>query len=104
MSTSEALLFVTPHKYAIGIFSDNKIHSLMINSTCDWLTELRGQFPDVELLPPASAKAIADAEKTVGQLPEQLVELLTCSNRDLFDLGISSGDIPAVIDGTYRRC
>jgi len=31
-------------------------------------------------------------------------ELLTCSNRDLFDLGIGSGDIPAVIDGTYRRC
>ena len=81
MSTSEALLFVTPHKYAIGIFSDNKIHSLMINSaTCDWLTELRGQFPDVELLPPASEKAIADAEKTGGQLPGELVELLTCSN------------------------
>jgi len=31
-------------------------------------------------------------------------ELLSCNNRDLFDLGISSGDIPAVIDGSYRRC
>lgn len=30
-------------------------------------------------------------------------ELLSCSNRELFDLGISSGDIPAVIAGTYRR-
>lgn len=31
-------------------------------------------------------------------------ELQSCSNRELFDLGISSGDIPAVINGTYRRC
>ena len=30
-------------------------------------------------------------------------ELLSCSNRQLFDLGISSGDIPAIINGTYRR-
>jgi uncharacterized protein YjiS (DUF1127 family) len=30
-------------------------------------------------------------------------ELRSCSNRDLFDLGISSGDIPAVVDGTYCR-
>ena len=30
-------------------------------------------------------------------------ELLSCSNRELFDLGISSGDIPAIINGTYRR-
>ena len=30
-------------------------------------------------------------------------ELLSCNNRELFDLGISSGDIPAVINGTYRR-
>jgi uncharacterized protein YjiS (DUF1127 family) len=31
-------------------------------------------------------------------------ELFSCSNRELFDLGISSGDIPAIINGTYRRC
>lgn len=30
-------------------------------------------------------------------------ELLSCSNRELFDLGISSGDIPAIVRGTYRR-
>jgi|tagenome__1003787_1003787.scaffolds.fasta_scaffold12322254_1 uncharacterized protein YjiS (DUF1127 family) len=30
-------------------------------------------------------------------------ELLSCSNRELFDLGISRGDIPAIINGTYRR-
>jgi uncharacterized protein YjiS (DUF1127 family) len=30
-------------------------------------------------------------------------ELQSCSNRELFDLGISSGDIPAIINGTYRR-
>jgi uncharacterized protein YjiS (DUF1127 family) len=30
-------------------------------------------------------------------------ELLSCSNRELFDLGISRGDIPAVVAGTYRR-
>ena len=53
----------------------------MINSpTCDWLIELRHQFPDVELLPPASEKVIADAEETVGQLPGVLIELLACSN------------------------
>jgi uncharacterized protein YjiS (DUF1127 family) len=30
-------------------------------------------------------------------------ELLRCSDRDLFDLGISRADIPAVVNGTYRR-
>jgi uncharacterized protein YjiS (DUF1127 family) len=30
-------------------------------------------------------------------------ELQSYSNRELFDLGISSADIPAVINGSYRR-
>ena len=30
-------------------------------------------------------------------------ELLTYTDRELFDLGISRGDIPAIINGTYRR-
>jgi uncharacterized protein YjiS (DUF1127 family) len=30
-------------------------------------------------------------------------ELMSCNNRELFDLGISSGDIPAIVAGTYRR-
>ena len=30
-------------------------------------------------------------------------ELLTYTDRELFDLGISRADIPAIIDGTYRR-
>jgi uncharacterized protein YjiS (DUF1127 family) len=30
-------------------------------------------------------------------------ELLSYSDRELFDLGISRADIPAVINGTYRR-
>ena len=30
-------------------------------------------------------------------------ELLTYTDRELFDLGISRGDIPAIIDGTFRR-
>jgi uncharacterized protein YjiS (DUF1127 family) len=30
-------------------------------------------------------------------------ELATYSDRELFDLGIQSTDIPAIINGTYRR-
>jgi uncharacterized protein YjiS (DUF1127 family) len=30
-------------------------------------------------------------------------ELATYTDRELFDLGISRADIPAVINGTYRR-
>ena len=30
-------------------------------------------------------------------------ELLSYTDRELFDLGIGRGDIPAIINGTYRR-
>ncbi len=30
-------------------------------------------------------------------------ELLSYTDRELFDLGISRADIPAILDGTYRR-
>jgi uncharacterized protein YjiS (DUF1127 family) len=30
-------------------------------------------------------------------------ELATYTDRELFDLGISRGDIPAIVRGTYRR-
>ena len=30
-------------------------------------------------------------------------ELLSYTDRELFDLGISRGDIPAILDGTFRR-
>jgi len=30
-------------------------------------------------------------------------ELLSYTDRELFDLGISRADIPAIINGTYRR-
>ncbi len=30
-------------------------------------------------------------------------ELLSYTDRELFDLGITRGDIPAILDGTYRR-
>ncbi len=30
-------------------------------------------------------------------------ELLSYTDRELFDLGITRGDIPAIINGTYRR-
>ncbi len=30
-------------------------------------------------------------------------ELLTYTDRELFDLGITRGDIPAIINGTFRR-
>ena len=48
--------------------------------TCDWLTELGRQFPDVELLPPASDEIITNAEQLLGQLPAELVHFLACSN------------------------
>lgn len=30
-------------------------------------------------------------------------ELLSYTDRELFDLGISRADIPAILDGTYKR-
>ena len=30
-------------------------------------------------------------------------ELATCTDRELFDLGIQRADVPAIINGTYTR-
>jgi hypothetical protein len=49
-------------------------------STSKWLHQLKAEFRDLDLFPPASPRIIADAEKAVGSLPPELAELLACSN------------------------
>ena len=53
---------------------------------------------------PATLKARFQAWRTRRQERARIArELLTYTDRELFDLGISRADIPAIIDGTYRR-
>ncbi len=53
---------------------------------------------------PASLKARFLAWRERRRARAQMArELLSYTDRELFDLGISRADIPAVLDGTYRR-
>jgi len=52
-----------------------------MNSTAgDWLDELRVTYPELDLFPPAAAESLVEVEKTVGQLPDELRDLLRRSN------------------------
>ena len=53
---------------------------------------------------PASLKARFSAWRARRQERARIArELLSYTDRELFDLGISRADIPAIINGTYRR-
>ncbi|MBN9508789.1 MAG: DUF1127 domain-containing protein [Alphaproteobacteria bacterium] len=49
------------------------------------------------------SRRIADWRERRRRRAQITRELLSYTDRELFDLGITRGDIPAVINGTYRR-
>jgi uncharacterized protein YjiS (DUF1127 family) len=48
-------------------------------------------------------RRIADWRERRRRRAQITRELLSYTDRELFDLGITRGDIPAIINGTYRR-
>jgi uncharacterized protein YjiS (DUF1127 family) len=49
------------------------------------------------------ARWIADWRERRRRRAQITRELLSYTDRELFDLGITRGDIPAIVNGTYRR-
>ena len=48
--------------------------------TTEWVSGLKDVSHDVEFLPPATPAVIAEAERAIGDLPQDLKELLTLTN------------------------
>jgi uncharacterized protein YjiS (DUF1127 family) len=46
---------------------------------------------------------VADWRQARRERAQMRRELLSYTNRELFDLGVSGADIPAIVAGTYRR-
>ena len=57
-----------------------------------WLSGLRTRFG-----------RIAASWATRRQTIRSLRQLHICTDRELWDMGLSRGDFPAIIKGTYRR-